>query len=411
MEYSELNLGSWASYLGRFKDLLRPDGLGPSAELDEHVESARGEDSARISLATITNTLPDLVFEGYSDWYTNQDEWVLRHLGHVLDTQEEHEILVRLDQGTSESLGELLGYVADERLTIWQNAARAEFTETASESAAGILSGAANTANWQASRTPGTFYYTHSDDRYLYSDLSEGPISEWETLPIREQLATDNAQPWGNEGWFYTPTGTPDLYGGAYVYAADRDGPWVTEDQARSRIDALTVVELAAQQRYHPVEPVSGHAGWYSGYDTEARAWKFAPASGSEVPGDEAAWAEINTFRADDTEYFAGPGYSESGWVPYEALPQAELESSIDTPTEQLPAEQVSVEQRQLAAQTVRAEVVGPALSQVVSQFREKLPADLVARIGPELESLAERLVVAQTAKLLAGAQPTGIER
>ncbi|HYS34931.1 MAG TPA: hypothetical protein VEO01_04720, partial [Pseudonocardiaceae bacterium] len=70
MDYAEMNQGSWATYLVRFKDLLRPEGVAPMGELDERVESARGDGSARSSLATITDALPDLVFEGYTDWYT-----------------------------------------------------------------------------------------------------------------------------------------------------------------------------------------------------------------------------------------------------------------------------------------------------------------------------------------------------
>lgn len=237
MDYSEMNLGSWATYLARFKDLLRPDGVAPIGEADQHVEDVRLEDSARNFLTTITDVLPDLVFEGYRDWYVYQDEWVLRNLGHVLNAEDEHEILIRLDQGTPEALRELLAYIADQRLSLWQTAAREEFAETEGENAPGVLEGLANTANWQASRTPGTFYYTYSDDRYLYSDLPSASISEWETLPVREQLATENAMPWGNDGWYYTPTGEPELYGGSFVYAEGSEGPWMTEAQALARAE------------------------------------------------------------------------------------------------------------------------------------------------------------------------------
>lgn len=405
MDYAEMNQGSWATYLVRFKDLLRPEGVAPMGELDERVESARGDSSARSSLATITDALPDLVFEGYTDWYTYDEEWVLRNLGHVLSAEEEDEILRRLDQGTPESLGEVLRYVADERLTVWQNLAREEFADAASDDAR-ILTGAANTANWQASRTPAT-YYTYSDDRYLYSDLPEGPADEWETLPVREQLATENAMPWGSEGWFYTPTGEPGLYGGDFVYAPDRDGPWLTKDQAQSQIDASALAEPAAARRYNPVEPVAGHDGWACGYDTQDEGWKFAQMNGSEAPGDDATWTAINTFRANDTEYFAGPGHSDSGWVPYTETVTDPTQAEPDTAVG-AQAEQVSAQQRQVAVQTVRESVVGPALSQVVSQLREKLPPDLVAQLGPKLENLAERLVVAQTAELLVTREPAG---
>ncbi|HEY2578561.1 MAG TPA: hypothetical protein VGI74_19845 [Streptosporangiaceae bacterium] len=315
MDYPEMNLGSWSTYLTRFKNLMRPEDASPVGETDENTEAARNDDAARTALSTIASVLPNLVFEGYTRWYDYDDEWVLRNLGHVLSAGEEDEILGQLDRGTPEALRELLGYIADQRLGAWQNAAREEF---AGDSTPEILKGAANTANWEASRTPGTYYYTYSGDRYLYCDLPEAPLSEWETLPVREQLATGNAQPWGNSGWFYTPTGEPQLYGGAFVYAVDREGPWMTEDQASAKL----ALSRTVSRRYNPVQPVSGQAGWVQGYDTKEGVWKFTRVSGEGAPGDEAPWTAVNAFRAGDTEYFAGPGYSETGWMPYPAALQ-----------------------------------------------------------------------------------------
>lgn len=398
MDYSEMNLGSWNSYLARFKDLLRPEGLSPlGAEGETAVEAARADGSAAVKLGVITTALPNLVFEGYYDWYGYQDEWVLRNLGHVLTTEEEHEILSRLDQNTPESLLEVLAYIADQRLPVWQTEAREEFAESLSENEPGVLTGVENTANWHASRTPGTYYYTYVDDRYLYSDLAEAPMSEWETLPVRERLAAENAQPWGDDGWYYTPTGEPGLYGGGYVYAADREGPWLTEETALAEAEALARERRLAQLRYHPVDLVTGYPGWALGYDTEAAEWKYARVTTAGVmPDDDAEWFAVNESNADGTEYFAGPGYSETGWLPYR---QAQSEEATAPDPEQTPAETLEP-----AIQAVREGVVDPAVSRMTSELREKLPAEMVSRLGPGLERLAEHLVVEQAAKLLAAA-------
>jgi len=164
MDYLEMNLGSWNSYLPKFKDLLRPESASPLGVVDDDVEAARMTDAAMISLSTITAVLPNLVFEGYADWYGYEDEWVLRNFGHVLTSDEEDEILKRLDAGTPKDLGEVLEYIADQRLAVWQAAARDEFSRDEGEGAAetGLLRGEENRANWLASRTPGTFLlYLH----------------------------------------------------------------------------------------------------------------------------------------------------------------------------------------------------------------------------------------------------------
>jgi hypothetical protein len=184
MEYSEMNLGSWNHHLSRFKDLLRPDGVARlGAEEDGAVEAARADPSSFMKLAAVTATLPNLVFEGYDDWYWYQDEWVLRNIGHLLTAQEEYEILGWLGQDTSQAMLRLLAYISDERLPVWQNDVREQFAESLSRNEPGALTGFENTSNWHDSRTPGTYYYTWVDERYLYSDLSEAPISEWKTRP------------------------------------------------------------------------------------------------------------------------------------------------------------------------------------------------------------------------------------
>lgn len=225
-----MDASAWTACLPRFRNLLRPIGTDPPAAAEEIVESVRLGDSARGLVDTISAALPDLVFDGYADWYTAGDEWVLARLGRVLTVTDEGEILGRLGQGTADALEEVLRYIAGGRLDAWRNAAREAPAGTADEPA--MLDGTANTANWEVSRIPGTFYYAYVGDQYLYGDLPQAPVSEWQTIAVREQLAADGAQPWGGSGWFWTPVAMPDLYGGAFVYARDKHGPWMTEAQA-----------------------------------------------------------------------------------------------------------------------------------------------------------------------------------
>lgn len=316
MDYSQMNHGSWNNHLSRFKDLLRPDGLSClGAEEESAVEAARADPSAFVKLAAITAALPNLVFEGYDDWYRYQDEWVLRNLGHVLTAQEEYEILAWLDQNTPQSMLHVLEYVADERLSVWQNDVREQFAESLGRNEPGVLTGFENTSNWNASRTPGTYYYTWFGDRYLYSDLPEGPAGAWKTLPEREQLATEKAQPWGGYGWYYTPTDDAGLYGGAYVYAAGDEGPWLTEEAALARSQAPVSQQVSATRRYDQVGLVGGHPDWAQGYDTVKAAWKYARVTANGLPDDDAAWFAVNDVSADGAEYFVGPGYSATGWL------------------------------------------------------------------------------------------------
>ncbi|HET9893418.1 MAG TPA: hypothetical protein VFQ44_00540 [Streptosporangiaceae bacterium] len=348
MDYSELNLSSWSTYLIRFKDLLRPEGVAPLGAADEDVESARGEDAAKVSLSVITGRLPNLVFDGYRDWYSYEDDWVLRNLGQVLTPAEEDEILRRLDDGTPQALGELLDYIASQRLEAWEAAARDEFARADGDGAAELLTGLPNTANWQASRTPGTYYYTYVGGRYLYSDLAEGTVSEWETLRDREQLASANAEPWGDSGWYCSPTGEPELYDGAYVYAPERDGPWMTEELALAEIAAA-----AEPSRYEPVEAVPGEQGWLRGYDTQEKVWKFTRGSERDIPGDE-AWTAVDTVSLDGSMYFVGPGYSDSGWLPYEAFDEE-------------PARAAAEEAKAADAAIVRQEIVRPGIQRLMA--------------------------------------------
>lgn len=229
-----MDANAWGTYLPRFRNLMRPIGTGPLGEAEEIVESARAGDSAQAMVNTISAALPEVVFDGYADWYAAQDAWVLMHLGRVLTTTDEGEILDRLAQGTADALEGVLAYLAGGRPDAWRDVASGKPDDTADEPI--LLDGTANTENWQASRVPGTFYYVYAGDRYLFGDLAQAPMSEWETIAVREQLAADSAQPWGDSGWFWTPVSMPELYGGAFVYAAGKHGPWMTQAQARAAL-------------------------------------------------------------------------------------------------------------------------------------------------------------------------------
>ena len=259
MDYSEMNRGSWAEYLVRFKNLVRPATVDPMSDPDpgdaaaQNVETVRSDESAKMQVQKLTDVLPNLVFEGYQDWYGYEAEWVLRNLGHVLTPADEDEILRLLDQGTQDSLKEALTYLVDQ-LDGWQEAAQREFTAPAAgatsgeASSASELKGERNTANWTARRTPGTCYYTYADGAYLYSDIESGPRAAWATLTEREDQAEAGKAAWGERGW-YTPVGSQfvDLYGGAYVFRVGADGPWLTEQEATKSIQAADVQTVATQ--------------------------------------------------------------------------------------------------------------------------------------------------------------------
>ena len=104
MDYGQMNLGSWASYLPVFKNVLRPSGavdpvsdLGTfPAGLNEAITQARASSSG---FSQLGDELVNLVFDGYQDWYGYDDNWILQELGQVLDDQgtQEYGLLSRLD--------------------------------------------------------------------------------------------------------------------------------------------------------------------------------------------------------------------------------------------------------------------------------------------------------------------------
>lgn len=322
MDDAQVDQGSWLPLLARFKNLVRPDGSDSSGDVDEGVEAARGTDSAKSALGVMCAALPDLIFEGQQDWYGYPDLWVLAHLGRVLSQDEEREILSRLAAGTPQALGELLDYVVGQLRGVWRQAGGRAVAPTVDGSAAQTLTGASNSANWQVNQLPGTYYYTLAEGEYLYCDLPRAPAGQWAPLPVREQQAAEKALPWHDSGWFYTLVSAPELYGGPYVYAADRGGPWMALDQATAQLGGSTVGKDDQRQatvRYTDIVRVPGYPEWAQGFDNQEHVWKYARMKGNQLPGQGAPWTAPGALRANNTERFVGPGYSDTGWVPYAA--------------------------------------------------------------------------------------------
>ena len=255
MDYGQMNLGSWASYLPVFKNVLRPSGavdpvsdLGTfPAGLNEAITQARASSSG---FSQLGDELVNLVFDGYQDWYGYDDNWILQELGQVLDDQgtQEYGLLSRLDaivtaagsENGESACTEFLSY-AEQCAAMWRQEAAAGGYTSEDAVGAAVLEGTPNDANWEASRTPGTRYYVYYDERYLYSDEPSGPLSSWEDLPTRENKAAESAFRWeGVDGWWCTLTnGQTGMYGGEYVFAMGTsapEGPWLTHERAEQLI-------------------------------------------------------------------------------------------------------------------------------------------------------------------------------
>src|ERR1700740_2300745 len=207
MDYGQMILGSWASYLPVFKNVLRSSsavdpvsdmGTFP-AGLSEAITRARASSPG---FGQLGDSLVNLVFDGYQDWYGYDDTWILQELGQVLDDQgaQEDRLLSGLDAivaavgsaSEASAFTEFLAY-AEQCAAAWRKEAAAEGYTSEDAVDAGVLEGAPNDAAWQASRTPGTRYYIYYDERYLYSDEPSGPLSSWEDLPTREDKAAESA--------------------------------------------------------------------------------------------------------------------------------------------------------------------------------------------------------------------------
>jgi hypothetical protein len=257
MDYGDLDQGDWARYLPVFKNVLRPSFIADSvAELGEFedcgdsITQARAEDG---SFGVLGDKLVNLIFDGHRNWYQDDDAWILQEIAQVLDDsgQQQYGLLSGLqaitgstdDSGRKTALQTFIA-VAGNYANQWQQEAGQEgYTRAEAVDEAAELEGTPNTTNWRVSRTPGTYYYVYVDNRYLYSDLPEAPIGEWETLPVRERLAAELAQAWGIG--FCTPTGGNPDYDGDYVFALDKKGPWLTQPAAEAALAAKAVTVSA----------------------------------------------------------------------------------------------------------------------------------------------------------------------
>ena len=258
MDITEMDQSRWVSNLPQLKNAIRPSfATEPVADVEpepfEGFQETVTEARPGLRLDQVGDRLVPLVFEGDTGWFGNEDTWILRNLGHVLDDQgvQERELLEALDAmsvaESSDSLDTALTRFATtvERFTeLWLEEAEAEQYTTADtydaeRGAAASLDGTLNDTNWNADRTPGTRYFIYYNNSYYYSDEPSGPLETWETLQAREQSAEARAQPWGDRaGASYTPSRNATLYGGDYVYRLSPTGPWLTRDEAARQAGA-----------------------------------------------------------------------------------------------------------------------------------------------------------------------------
>lgn len=258
MDIAEMDQSRWVSNLPQLKNAIRPSfAMEPVADVEpepfEGFQDTLTEARPGLRLDQVGDRLVPLVFEGDTGWFGNEDTWILRNLGHVLDDQgdQERELLQALDAmsvaESSDSLTTALTRFAttvEQYAELWQEEAEAEqYTTTdtydAEAGAAASLEGTPNDTNWNADRTPGTRYFIYYNNGYYYSDQASGPLETWQTLQAREQSAEALAQPWGDRaGASYTPSGNASLYGGDYVYRLSPTGPWLTQDEADRQASA-----------------------------------------------------------------------------------------------------------------------------------------------------------------------------
>jgi hypothetical protein len=240
MDFDALDQGGWASYLPMFKNVFRPSSAAsPVVQMDEFESCGEAITQARADDATfgaLGDRLVDLVFDGYLDWHRYEDEWILRELAQVLSADDQEQGLLdglqtigaAIDDDARRAALQEFVQTVEQYVNVWQAEAEEQgYTRVEAVDEAVVLEGTPNTENWRANRIPGTLYYAYVDGRYLYSDLPEGPISEWETVQVRQQLAADLATEWGTG--FCTPTGGDPAYGADYVFALDKLGPWMTQ--------------------------------------------------------------------------------------------------------------------------------------------------------------------------------------
>ncbi|MFC4857325.1 hypothetical protein [Actinophytocola glycyrrhizae] len=201
-----MDVSVWRALVPDLKQLLRlpvEDGEGVRLQRAAQVETVHGD-------------LAELVFGGAGDWTDQDDGWVAAALVARLTADQDRQLRAVLESDP----GAALTVLADECVSAW----RTEHTADRG------LTGTDNSANWAANRVPGTLYFVHDGTQYRYSDLERGPDHAWLTLDERVGAAAERAQQWGT-GW-YTTAGEDPRYGGAYVYAVDRNGPWLTQAEA-----------------------------------------------------------------------------------------------------------------------------------------------------------------------------------
>ena len=224
-----MNEAAWGGHIQQFKDLLRY----PVQDDETGVRRDRQSD-----IASLHDRLPDLLFESYSDWFDQADDWLLRNMSLILTDDQDAQLRSLLSAGDD---GMVLTYLADTCLPAWQQAAAegGAFAPTAGDDGGSAeRTGTENSANWAASRTPGTYYYTFDGAQYRYSDKKQAGDAEWQALRVREEEAAAQAQPWGNGGAWCTPAHDSALYGDTHVYALDREGPWLSREDALRQLAA-----------------------------------------------------------------------------------------------------------------------------------------------------------------------------
>jgi hypothetical protein len=261
MKYADMNTARWASYLPVFKNVLRPKSvMDPVADMDEEcadaITSAREEDPTS-AFGDLGDDIIDLVFDGYSDWFSYQDEWILANLGQVLDDEgrQEDELLSGLDRivgadredARQDALKEFLS-TAEQIVSTWRTeAAQNQYVsgplmEGETERAVAVYE---NTDSWNYSRTPGTYYYKYIDKKYFFNDDENAEPGAWKEMLYWDNLAAtafeqaadlDSAEGYGPawKGWRAIPVAGQQQgrYGGAHVYGKSADGPWVSYEAA-----------------------------------------------------------------------------------------------------------------------------------------------------------------------------------
>ncbi len=281
MDYAMINHASWSTYLPTFKVLLRPTSVQPP-----ELTSAAGPIALSLvleqarelvpQLGTVSDKLVPLVFEGYQEWLSYEDSWILEELAQVLDDNGDQEnlILSALDELVSvaarvEKASELtkeelqaavheldiatpastmLAYL-ERCVSAWQDeASKIGALQQADAAETGGITGEFN-SNWEQIAIPGTRYWIFYGNSYRYSDHGVAPLEEWASIQAREDAAETAKRPWeGAPGWSCTPVGAQfqvDYGGAAYVFRHDPDGSWMTlpkanEAMVQAQADNLT---------------------------------------------------------------------------------------------------------------------------------------------------------------------------